>query len=283
MKRERTGEGVAGELVGGSTKNRSSPRSSPAPAGLAAVEKRPRSQGRGGAQLPRRRPPARARWAPRGRRTGRWSRAPPSPCRPPTRAPPRRPRRPTPPPPPASGSAARHAGRCRAAGVPPSRAKAKSMREFEVTDDSPQNHMAPSTSHTSARPATPPSSTAMNGLSGRRRRQVADRQRHRQHHRISSHAAHRHRRDDAPGGVARQVDRLLGDMGAGVVAGEGPARLQQPHQGSRRRSPARGGEGGPQERQRLARREQGQRPDEQAARQVVEGPLSAATARTPRG
>ena len=45
-------------------------------------------------------------------------------------------------------------------GAPPSRAKANSMREFDVTDDSPQNHMAPITIHTSAPPSRAPSAVA---------------------------------------------------------------------------------------------------------------------------
>src|SRR4051812_4121258 len=54
------------------------------------------------------------------------------------------------------------------AGSPPSRANANSMREFEVTDESPQNHIAPITTHTKAPPSRAPSavsSTKMNGLS----------------------------------------------------------------------------------------------------------------------
>ena len=38
-------------------------------------------------------------------------------------------------------------------GRPPSRAKAKSIRELDVTDDSPQNHTAPIATHTSAPPS----------------------------------------------------------------------------------------------------------------------------------
>src|SRR5258706_5240846 len=54
-----------------------------------------------------------------------------------------------------------------APGGPPSRANANSIREFEVTDDSPQNHIAPITIHTIAPPSRPPSArstTYMNAL-----------------------------------------------------------------------------------------------------------------------
>src|SRR5687768_13785958 len=53
------------------------------------------------------------------------------------------------------------------AGIPPSRANANSMRELEVTEASPQNHIAPMASHTSAPPSRAPSasrSTYRNGL-----------------------------------------------------------------------------------------------------------------------
>src|SRR5438094_6381264 len=46
--------------------------------------------------------------------------------------------------------------RSRAPGGPPSRAKANSMREFDVTDDSPQNHIAPITIHRSTSASRPP-------------------------------------------------------------------------------------------------------------------------------
>src|SRR5512145_623088 len=46
---------------------------------------------------------------------------------------------------------------CVEAGVPPSRAKAKSILEFEVTEESPQNHIAPITVHASAPPTASPS------------------------------------------------------------------------------------------------------------------------------
>src|SRR5581483_2261590 len=42
-------------------------------------------------------------------------------------------------------------------GVPPSRANANSMREFDVTVDNPQNHMAPITIHTITPPSRAPS------------------------------------------------------------------------------------------------------------------------------
>src|SRR5258708_31834372 len=53
-------------------------------------------------------------------------------------------------------------------GSPPSRAKAKSIREFEVTLERPQNHIAAMAMQTSALPSRAPSallSTKMNGLS----------------------------------------------------------------------------------------------------------------------
>src|SRR5207247_5387290 len=53
-------------------------------------------------------------------------------------------------------------------GGPPSRAKANNIREFEVTDDNPQNHMAPITIQPSASAIRPPSaveSTYKNGFS----------------------------------------------------------------------------------------------------------------------
>src|SRR5262245_55482059 len=53
------------------------------------------------------------------------------------------------------------------AGKPPSRANAKSMRELDVIDDKPQNHIAPSTTHRIALPSHSPSAvrrTKMNGL-----------------------------------------------------------------------------------------------------------------------
>src|SRR3954470_17797856 len=43
-----------------------------------------------------------------------------------------------------------------APGGPPSRAKANSIRELEVTDDSPQNHMAPTTIQLKASARRPP-------------------------------------------------------------------------------------------------------------------------------
>src|SRR2546428_13577195 len=58
--------------------------------------------------------------------------------------------------------------RCRENGNPPSRAKANSMRELEVTLDRPQNHIAAMATHTRAFPSKEPSaprSTKMNGLS----------------------------------------------------------------------------------------------------------------------
>src|SRR5687768_16657649 len=57
--------------------------------------------------------------------------------------------------------------RCAEPGSPPSRAKAKSIRELDVTEDSPQNHMAPMAIHTSAPPSAGPSdsrSTYRKGL-----------------------------------------------------------------------------------------------------------------------
>src|SRR5215217_6033471 len=53
------------------------------------------------------------------------------------------------------------------AGRPLSRAKANSMRELDVTEDRPQNHMAPMATHTSAPPSAGPRacvSTYRNGL-----------------------------------------------------------------------------------------------------------------------
>src|SRR3954470_10980509 len=55
-----------------------------------------------------------------------------------------------------------------AKGSPPSRANAKSMRELEVTLDSPQNHIAAMATRTRALPSCAPSAprrTKMNGLS----------------------------------------------------------------------------------------------------------------------
>src|SRR6267142_59916 len=60
---------------------------------------------------------------------------------------------------------------CREKGSPPSRADAKSMREFEVTLESPQNHIAANATQTRAFPRTgpnPPRSTKMKGLSAAR-------------------------------------------------------------------------------------------------------------------
>src|SRR2546423_14797942 len=60
------------------------------------------------------------------------------------------------------------AATCREKGRPPSRAKANSMREFEVTEESPQNHIATMATQTSAPPARVPRaarSTWMNGVS----------------------------------------------------------------------------------------------------------------------
>src|SRR5229473_128931 len=57
---------------------------------------------------------------------------------------------------------------CGEKGRPPSRAKAKSMRELEVTLERPQNHIAAMAMQTSAFPSRAPSpmvSTWMNGLS----------------------------------------------------------------------------------------------------------------------
>src|ERR687885_718130 len=58
--------------------------------------------------------------------------------------------------------------RRRANGRPPSRAKAKSMREFDVTLESPQNHIAAIATQTSALPRRGPRAprrTKMKGLS----------------------------------------------------------------------------------------------------------------------
>ena len=84
--------------------------------------------------------------------------------------------------------------------------------------------------------------------------QVADADRHRQQHRVAGNAADQHRQHHAPGRVAGRIVRLFADVRAGVVAGEGPAREQEPY----REIPARA-VAGEQELRRLVRREEGER------------------------
>lgn len=93
-----------------------------------------------------------------------------------------------------------------------------------------------------------------------------------QEHGVADDAAHRHGEEGAPGRVAARVDGLLGDVRAGVVAGERPLRLQQADEEGVDVGPVLAGEASEQEGGVVLRRQHRQRAHQQRhAGEVVPG------------
>jgi len=127
--------------------------------------------------------------------------------------------------------------------MPSSRAKAQMVREFEVTVESPQNHMAMAASNDMAPSTERPKLCWKDGDNGgdlvasgvrdaQRGRHATYGEGEREQQQVSNRRRNRHRVYHPPRNPPLRVDRLLGGVSRGIIPGEGPLRLKQAQQES---------------------------------------------------